>query len=525
MILSNGVLVKSPNVVWAGSPQSWGSWPSSLQIGFQWVSYAAMYRKQDWVRICVDKRADLLARLPLKVYRHDDLNRPEEPEHPYAQLLARPNTRHSRFVFWRWVQATYDIYGEAFVGKQRDQGGRPYQLVPLHPTSMREVEDRDGRTIWDFDNGHVQISGIPDEDLIHPRTYNPDSFTRGLSKLESLRSTLENEDYALRAQSSFWKRGARPGVALTHPGTLSQPAADRLKIRWDAIAAGADNTGTTVVLEEGMKPEILTLNAEEAQYIDARKLNREEVVAGYDMPPPAVHILDHATYSNITAQLRSVYRDTMAPVTIFHEGELETQLRGAVRPNASAPDFSDEVYAEFLLDGVLRGDFEERANAYQAAINSGWTTPAEVRKLENLPFMEGSDRLFINSTMVPLEAAAAAAAVEEETPDNVVALPLEAVRTVMGRLSRQKSLDEVDGDALIAGLNGGASLVLAEFDAAKTAGLDVEGFRTWLGVVLRQPDMDPATRLTAIRGLAPRRLAVIRDKLGRATGIEENNAG
>src|SRR5688572_18959429 len=183
MIVSSGALVKGPSVVWAGSPQTWGNWPSSLQIGYQWVSYAAMYRKQDWVRICVDKRADLLARLPLKVYRHDDLNRPEEPDHPYARLLAQPNTRHSRFVFWRWVQATYDIYGEAFVGKQRDRGGRPYQLVPLHPTSMHEVEERDGRTIWDFDNGHVRVSGIPDEDLIHPRTYNPDSFTRGLSKL------------------------------------------------------------------------------------------------------------------------------------------------------------------------------------------------------------------------------------------------------------------------------------------------------------------------------------------------------
>jgi HK97 family phage portal protein len=472
MIQSSGVLVKSPNVVWAGSPQTWGNWPSSLQIGYQWVSYAAMYRKQHWVRTCVDKRAVLLARLPLKVYQHDDLNRPEEPDHPYAQLLARPNDRQSRYSFWQEMLSTFDIFGDAFALKIRDNGGRPVQLAPLHPAAMHECEEKAGRMVWEFENSRVHITNIPDEDLVHLRTYNPDSSTRGLSKLESLRSTLENEDAALRSQSSFWRRGARPGVALMHPGTLSQPAADRLKIRWDAIAAGADNTGTTVVLEEGMKPELMQISAVEAQYIEARKLNREEVVAGFDMPPPAVHILDHATYSNITEQMRSVYRDTMAPVTVFLESELETQLRGSVRPGASGPDFGDNVYAEFLLDGVLRGDFEQRADAYQKAINSGWTTPAEVRKLENLPFIEGSDQLFINSTMVPLEAAAEP---PEDLPDNVV--PLEAVRTVMGRLSRVKTLEEIDADQLVAGLNGATALILDQLAEAKAAGEGVGALR------------------------------------------------
>lgn len=468
MIISGGVVIKSPNTMWTGSPATWGTWPSSLNIGARWVSYPEMYRRQVWVRACIDKRASLLARLPLKVYRHEDLNRPEEPDHPYARLLARPNRRHSRSQFWLWVQTTFDIYGEAFIGKVRDGAGRPVELVPLWPASMHEVEERDGRVIWDFDNGKVRISGIGDEDLVHPRNYNPDSHTRGLSKMESLRSTLENEDAALRAQSSFWRRGARPGVALTHPGKLSQPAADRLKLRWDAVAAGADNTGTTVVLEEGMKPELLTLNAEEAQYIEGRRLNREEVIAIYDVPPPSVHDNTHSTYSNIVEQMRSVYRDTMAPVLIAHESELETQLRASVRPGASAPDFSDEVYAEFLLDGVLSGDFEQRAEAHQKSINSGWRTPAEVRKLENLPFIEGSDRLYINSTMVPLEVQAA-------TPPP--ALDPTTLSVVMGRLGRQKTLDEVDVGWLVEGLNGYADIVTRTLAAARADGDDLDGFR------------------------------------------------
>lgn len=579
VIISGGIAVKLPSIVWSGSTATYGSWPTSLQIGNFWASYSALYRRQQWVRTVVDKRALLLARLPLKVYEHDNLNRPEAPGHPYAQLLANPRRGMSQFAFWQWIQSTFDIYGESFTLKLRDTGGRPKELAPLHPTSMHAADETDGRVMWDFDNGKVRITGIPDEDLIHVKAYNPDSHCRGLSKLESLRSTLENEDAALRSQSSFWKRGARPGVALMHPGVLSQPAADRLKLRWDQIAAGADNTGTTVVLEEGMKPEVLQISAVEAQYIDARKLNREEVVAGYDMPPPAVHILDHATYSNITAQLRSVYRDTMAPITVLHEAELETQLRGSVRPGASEPDFGDEVYAEFLLDGVLRGDFEERADAYQKAINSGWATPAEVRKLENLPFIEGSDQLFVNSTMVPVVEAADEEALDPDLinavgvlirsgfdPEAVLAAlglpPMEhlgllpitlqaeevfdaqadeaeagtldpaTVRMLMGRLSRQKTLDEVDGPALVAGLNGGSARVLAQLDAAVAGREGVMGLRERIKhLAASQPDSladvlkvlaakSPVINIQAPSS-GPRRLAFRRDDRGALVGVEE----
>jgi hypothetical protein len=209
----------------------------------------------------------------------------------------------------------------------------------------------------------------------------------------------------------------------------------------------------------------MQISAVEAQYIEARKLNREETVAAYDMPPPAVHILDPATYSNLTEQLRSIYRDTMAPITVFLESELETQLRGSVRPGRSEPDFGDDVYAEFLLDGVLRGDFEQRAAAYQMMITSGWGTPAEVRKLENMPFIPGSDQLYMHTAMAPLNQAA--------TP----ALDPTTLSIVMGRLGRQKTVDDIDAGWLVEGLNGHADIVTRALAAARAAGDDLDGFK------------------------------------------------
>jgi HK97 family phage portal protein len=402
-------VILSEGTLWEGSTSQFPGWESIYRgtgaaplTGGYWASYAEIYRRQLWVAAVCNKLAMGEARLPLKVYEHDDLNRPEADGHPYQVLLRRPNGRQSRFNFWLWTVSTFDVHGEAFWGKIRDPGGRPVELAPLHPTGMHlaRVDDA-GQARWDYQNGTVRVTDIPQSDLVHFRTFNPDTSTRGMSRLEPLRRTLEFEDAAQRAQSSFWSKSARPGTLLATDRAMSQPALDRLRVDWDRVAGGVDNHGKTVILEEGLKPERWQLTNEEAQYIDARKLNREEVCAVFDVPPPAVHILDRATFSNITEQLRSLYRDTHAPRLQLFESTLEQDLRGARRPGASDPDFGDEVYAEFLLDEVLRGDFEVRSQAYR---NAEYMTMAEKRQRENLPFIEGTDRIFVNAATAPLDA-------------------------------------------------------------------------------------------------------------------------
>lgn len=422
------------------------------------AAYAEMYRRQLWVGVVVSKRARGTARLPLKVYLRDEMNRPEAPrDNAYASLLRNPNPAMSTFRFWEWTSSTYDVFGEAAWLKLRDNGGRPYALAPLHPTGL---EFRDG--FWWFDNGALKVDRIVPADLVFFRNYNPSDMVRGLSNLEQLRDTLENEGAARKATSAFWTNGARPGFALTHPSSLSEPAQTRLRAQWDKDHSGAGNTGRTLILEEGMEAKILQLTQEDAQYIETRKLNREEVCAAYDMPPPAVHILDHATYSNITENLRSVYRDTMAPHLKGFESDLDLQLR--------APDFGDDVYAEFLMDEVLRGDFEQRAMAYKQA---DYMTIAEKRRAENLPFIEGTDIILVNTATLPLDRLDDPGPIDAGTPgrsgqaaipaasaqtDSVVRVPSRrldqrSVRSVMGRLAWQKEMGEVDPDVLTDGLS------------------------------------------------------------------------
>jgi HK97 family phage portal protein len=447
------------------------------------VHYGAIYRRQLWPSVLVNKLAYAAARLPIKAYtRTASGGRDPASDTPYGRLLARPNDLHDPFFFWLWTASTFEIYGEAMWWKDRGGlDGPPVQLWPVHPANVvvyravqQDIDAGRGRIVGELiyrlwtSQGYKFMRGA---DVVHFRSYNPHDMIRGLSRMEPLRQTLLNEDAARRATTSFWTRGARPGYTLSHPGNLSEDAARRLKFQFDAAAGGPDRTGSTVVLEEGMTPTKLDLSNEEAQYIQTRKLNREEACAAWDVPPPVVHILDHATFSNITEQMRSMYRDTMAPRLGLYESVLQSQL-------ALDFDLSGNTYAEFLMDEVLRGDFEARMAAYSTGVNFGITTPAEVRGMENLPDLgPNTHKLFINSTMAPLDdvsedwriAKVAEAATAADVPVPTKAIDADVIRKVMGRMSRVKSLAEVDPAALTAGLNGSTEAVLAALDASVMA--------------------------------------------------------
>jgi len=220
---------------------------------------------------------------------------------------------------------------------------------------------------------------------------------RGLSRLEPLRTTLLNEDAARRAMTSFWAKGARPSVYLQHPGELSQAAQDRLKASFDARHAGVDNAGSSAILEEGMTAQIIQLTAEEMQYIEARKIDMQEGCMVYDVPPPVVHILDHATFSNITEQMRSMYRDTMAGRLEDWESVIDFSLR---------PEFFsiEERSAKFDMTDVLRGDFETRAEKAVTLRQSGIYTGNESRELVGIALSTDPemDKLYANAALVVL---------------------------------------------------------------------------------------------------------------------------
>lgn len=403
-----------------------------------YAAYAAIYREQLWVGTVIRKLAMATARMPfdVKIRLNDTDSRPENG--PLTELLARPNPRMSGFKLWEWTSSTRDIYGEAFWLKLRDARGVVRELHPMHPTNVIVRRTPLGGIEYIYSSGTRNVSmlpPIPEQDVVAFTTYNPENLMRGLSILESLRMTLLNEDAARRATASMWSKGARPGVILSTEGKLSDAAVQRLKKQFDAAHAGADNAGSTVVFEEGLKPTIVQLSSEEMQYIESRKLNREEVCSAYDVPPPVVHILDHATFSNITENLRSQYRDTMAPRFVNFESVIDHQL---------VPDFysNRSVFTRFNMEEVLRGDFETKATASVAMRNAGLLTGNQGLAMFGYPRSEDPemDRYYANAALVPLGAGSQQQVATDGTP---IPTPMphhadKRFRDVLGKAGRVK---------------------------------------------------------------------------------------
>lgn len=424
-----------------------------LALTAQFASYAELYRRQLWVYVLARKLGISVARLRLQTFtRSADGSRQDAAGSPLGQLLDRPNPQHSAFFLWLWTQTTISVYGEAIWLKLRgDASGRPRELWPVHPSNLVTRRDADGNLLYVYAPGARASQGefaVPAADVVHFRDYNPHDTVRGLSPLEPLRQTLLTEDASRRAIDAQYRNGSRPSVVLTTPQTLSEAAGARLKAQWDSIHSGVDSWSRTAVLEQGVTPHAMQTTPEDMQYLGSRQLAREECCAAYDVPPPVVHILDRATFSNITEQMRSMYRDTMAPRLSYLEAELRHQL---------VPDFGDDtIFGAFSLDDVLRGSYEVRTTAKAQAIATGQLTPNESRREENMPDLPGGDTLLVNAALIPLavtEAVSHGTGTDvEESPQKIKGLSAGETRLVVARLHGVTDLADVDPQGLTRGL-------------------------------------------------------------------------
>lgn len=369
-------------------PAGW--WPTGTGYGsirlydeFNY-DYATIYRTQPNVRTCVEFLARNLAQLGLHVYRRvSETDRVRERDHPLAKLLAMPLPPEMKVTHYRLIEqliSDMGIYFNAYWLKIR--GPNAVEWLLRVPPPLMTVKGGLYPTAYELRLGG-ELQTLDPADVVHFRGYNPDSPFEGLSPLETLRRVLAEEHAAADYREHFWANAARMGGIIERPKDApdwSDAARERFKAEFKALYTGSENSGETAVLEEGMQWKQVTFNAQESEYLAGRKLTREECARAYHIPPPMVGILDHATFSNVKDQRKSLYQDTLAPWCVMIQEELSLQLK---------TDFadSDELYVEFNLKEKLRGGFEEQAQSYQSAVGAPWMTRNEARARENLPSM------------------------------------------------------------------------------------------------------------------------------------------
>ena len=361
------------------------------------------------VYACVRILAEAVASLPLHVYEYqDDGGKKLVHDHPLYYLLHdEPNPEMTSFVFRETLMSHLLIWGNAYAQIIRDGAGRVLGLYPLLPDKMDVQRDEKGNIYYVYSRnsdenpmfkeyGNIKLKA---EDVLHIPGLGFDGLI-GYSPIAMAKNavgmTLACEEYG----ASFFANGANPGGVLEHPGVLKDPS--KVRESWNSVYRGVNNAHKIAVLEEGMKYQQIGIPPEEAQFLETRKFQINEIARLYRIPPHMVGDLDKSSFSNIEQQSLEFVKYTLDPWVIRWEQSLQRSLL--------LPGEKGKYFIKLNVDGLLRGDYQSRMNGYAVGRQNGWFSANDIREMENMnpiPDEEGGNLYLINGAMTKLADAGA----------------------------------------------------------------------------------------------------------------------
>lgn len=306
------------------------------------------------VYACVRILAEAVASLPLHVYEYqDDGGKKLVHDHPLYYLLHdEPNPEMTSFVFRETLMSHLLIWGNAYAQIIRDGAGRVLGLYPLLPDKMEVQRDDKGNIYYVYSRnsdenptfkeyGNIKLKA---EDVLHIPGLGFDGLI-GYSPIAMAKNavgmTLACEEYG----ASFFANGANPGGVLEHPGVLKDPS--KVRESWNSVYRGVSNAHKIAVLEEGMKYQQIGIPPEEAQFLETRKFQINEIARLYRIPPHMVGDLDKSSFSNIEQQSLEFVKYTLDPWVIRWEQSLQRSLL--------LPGEKGKYFIKLNVDGLLRG--------------------------------------------------------------------------------------------------------------------------------------------------------------------------
>jgi len=356
---------------------------------------------------CVRILAEAIAGLPLHVYRYNsDGGKEKAIDHSlYLILHDEPNPEMSSFVFRETLMTHLLLWGNAYAQIIRNSKGEVMALYPLMPNKMSVDRDENGQLYYQYLRSTDEIGGknetviLKPTDVLHIPGLGFDGLV-GYSPIAMAKNAIglaiATEEYGAK----FFANGAAPSGVLEHPGTIKDP--QRVREAWQSQFGGSQNSGKIAVLEEGMKYTPISISPEQAQFLETRKFQINEIARIFRVPPHMVGDLEKSSFSNIEQQSLEFVKYTLDPWVIRWEQSIMRTLL--------TPEEKKSYFVKFNLEGLLRGDYQSRMNGYATARQNGWMSANDIRELENLdriPAEAGGDLYLINGNMLPLQQAGA----------------------------------------------------------------------------------------------------------------------
>ena len=312
------------------------------------------------------------------------------------------------------------LYGNAYAQIIRNGRGEVLGLYPLMPNRMAVDRDEHGRLYYSYqmqqDDGADMKQGtviLRQEDVLHIPGLGFDGLV-GYSPIAMAKNAIglaiATEEYG----SKFFANGATPGAVLEHPGLIKDP--EKIRESWNKAFRGSANANKLVVLEEGMKFTPISIAPEQAQFLETRKFQIDEIARIFRVPPHMIGDLEKSSFNNIEQQSLEFVKYTLDPWVCRWE---QAMCRALLRPEEKS-----RYFIKFNVDGLLRGDYKSRMDGYAVGRQNGWLSANDIRELENMdqiPDEEGGNLYLINGNMTKLQDAGLFAGTgEEESHEEVL---------------------------------------------------------------------------------------------------------
>lgn len=358
---------------------------------------------------CVRILAEAIAGLPVHVYKYNENGGKEKAtDHPLYMLLHdEPNPEMTSFVFRETLMTHLLLWGNAYAQIIRNGKGNVVALYPLMPDRMQVDRDEKGQLYYIYNHSTDEADTmkgsqviLKPKDVLHIPGLGFDGLV-GYSPIAMAKNAIGMAIACEEYGSKFFANGAAPSGVLEHPGVLKDPS--KVRESWTNTFGGSSNANKVAVLEEGMHYTSISIAPEQAQFLETRKFQIDEIARIFRIPPHMIGDLDKSSFSNIEQQSLEFVKYTLDPWVARWEQAMKRAL------------FSDadkkEYFIKFNVDGLLRGDYESRMNGYAVARQNGWMSTNDIRELENLDRIsaeDGGDLYLVNGNMLPLAMAGAA---------------------------------------------------------------------------------------------------------------------
>jgi HK97 family phage portal protein len=351
---------------------------------------------------CVRILAETIGSLPLHVYRRlPNGGKERAPDHPLYDLLHSAPNLEMTSCEWRETAMGHgalrgNAYSQIIFGDNGRQAGRPVEIIPLNPDRTRPERDRNTREIfYEYTSDQGATRRFRFGEVLHERSLG----SNGIIGYSPIRMAAEAVGVSLAAEqhgARFFSNGANPtGVLQKTTGELSDTAYERLRKSFADQYAGLANSRKPILLEDGLTWQGISLNHEQAQFLETRKFQVTEIARIFRVPPHMLADLERATFSNIEHQSIEFVMHTILPWVVRKEQRYNATL---LLPSERA-----EYFCQFSLDGLLRADAKTRAESLQIQRFNGVINGDEWRATENMNPYPGGDKYLVQSAMVPLD--------------------------------------------------------------------------------------------------------------------------